>query len=1194
MQRKVYILENLDCANCAAKIERKLSKLPELSDVSVTFATKQLRFAAEDPEAILPKIRETIQSMEPDVEVVERTRSRRKAAETHNHEQHHHEHGEECGCGHDHHDHDHDHEEHDHHHHEHGEECGCGHDRHDHDHDHEGHEHHHHEHGEECGCGHDHHDHDHDHEGHEHHHHHHEHGEECGCGHDHHDREHHHHHEHGEECGCGHEHHDHEHHHHHEYGEECGCGHEHHDHEHHHHDHGEECGCGHEHHDHEHHHHHDHGDECGCGHDHHHEPAKPQATRSHTHFEVDHHQVEGHPEGCQCEQCNSYVEYCDVCGESLAKCNCHMPDEDLEKKVYILEGIDCANCAAKIEAKIRQMPEVGFASVAFATKQLRVSANNQAELLPKMQAVVDSIEDGVTIVPRQRKKLSGISNTKVYILEGLDCANCASKIEAKLRTLNGVDDLTITYATKQMKLSAKNPDQMIPMIKETIDAMEDGITIVPKDNKVIKSEEAGEKKFSFNNPLVSIGVGAVIFIIGEILEHVGNVPTIPMFALFLIAYLVLGGKVLITAGKNIMKGQVFDENFLMCIATIGAFCIQEFPEAVGVMLFYRIGEYFEEKATEQSRTQIMEAVDLRPEVVNLVIGNDVRIIDAEEANVGDILLVRPGDRIPLDGVIIDGESRIDTSPVTGEPVPVMAKAGDNIVSGCVNTSGQLKIRVEKILEESMVTRILDSVENAAASKPNIDKFITRFARVYTPFVVLFALFVAVVLPFILPDSLNWHFFVDSAYTGTVNTIHGTSGTASIYTALTFLVISCPCALVLSVPLAFFSGIGAGSKKGILFKGGIAIESLKNVKAIVMDKTGTITKGNFVVQKANPAGNAMTANDLLAISASCELSSTHPIGNSIVEAAEEKGLSIERPSKVEEIAGHGIRAELSRGVVLCGNRKLMDAQNVDLSVYQKENFGTEVLVALNGKFVGNIVISDTVKDDAKDAIADVKKQGIITAMLTGDAQESADAVAKETGIDEVHAKLLPQDKLSELKKIRENHGAVMFVGDGINDAPVLAGADVGAAMGSGADAAIEAADVVFMNSEMKAIPEAISIAKMTNSISWQNVVFALAIKIIVMIMGLFGFANMWIAVFADTGVSVLCLLNSIRILHRKQEFAGVSKQTKSENQITNIDDLILGLLFSGCPGKFVERFVKEVRRDRSNSSQSFKKQLQRKL
>ena len=373
MQRKVYILENLDCANCAAKIERKLSKLPELSDVSVTFATKQLRFAAEDPEAVLPKIRETIQSMEPDVEVVERTRGRRKAEETHSH--HHHEHGEECGCGHDHHEHG--HEEHEHH--------------------------HHHEHGEECGCGHDHHEHGH--EEHEHHHHH-EHGEECGCGHDHH--------EHGHE--------EHEHHHHHEHGDDCCCGHDH----------------GHEH-------HHNHG------------PVKPQATRSHTHFEVEHHQIEGHPEGCQCSQCNSYVEYCDVCGESLAKCTCHMPDEDLEKKVYILEGIDCANCAAKIEAKIRQMPEVGFASVAFATKQLRVSANNQEELLPRMQAVVDSIEDGVTIVPRQRKRPRGISDTKVYILEGLDCANCAAKIEAKLRTLDGVDDLTITYATKQMKLSAKNP-----------------------------------------------------------------------------------------------------------------------------------------------------------------------------------------------------------------------------------------------------------------------------------------------------------------------------------------------------------------------------------------------------------------------------------------------------------------------------------------------------------------------------------------------------------------------------------------------------------------------------------------------------------------------------------------------------------------------------------------------------------------
>ena len=400
----------------------------------------------------------------------------------------------------------------------------------------------------------------------------------------------------------------------------------------------------------------------------------------------------------------------------------------MQRKVCILEGLDCANCAAKIEAKIRSMPEVGFASVAYATKQLRVSANNQDELMPKMQAAIDSIEDGVTLVPRQRKRTSGISNTRIYILEGLDCANCAAKVEQKIRTMPGVDDATVTYATKQLKLSAKDPDQLIPEIQRTIDSIEDGITVVPKDTKPAQAGREEKKESIMDNPLFSIVVGAIIFIIGEILIHtVIPEDSIASFAIFIVAYLILGGKVLMAAFKNIQKGQVFDENFLMCIATIGAFCIREFPEAVGVMLFYRIGEYFEDRATEQSRSQIMEAVDLRPEVVNLVIGDDIRVIDAEEANVGDILLVRPGDRIPLDGVIIDGESRIDTSPVTGEPVPVMARVGDNVVSGCVNTSGQLKMRVEKVLEESVVTRILDSVENAAASKPENGKLSTDVA-----------------------------------------------------------------------------------------------------------------------------------------------------------------------------------------------------------------------------------------------------------------------------------------------------------------------------------------------------------------------------------------------------------------------------------------------------------------------------------
>ena len=788
----------------------------------------------------------------------------------------------------------------------------------------------------------------------------------------------------------------------------------------------------------------------------------------------------------------------------------------MEKRVYILEGIDCASCAAKIEAKVRSMPEVAFASVSFATKQLRVSANDQDALLPKMQAAIDAIEDGVTLVPRKRGP-AGVSATRTYLLEGLDCANCAAKVEAGVKEMDGVDDVSITFATRQMKLSAKDPDILIPQIQKLIDAIEDGITVVPRDSLKTGDRQSkgmsGEKK-----ALTGIIAGAALFLTGEILEHIGA-PLPALLGVLIAAYLILGGRVLLTAARNIRKGQVFDENFLMSIATLGAFAIAEYPEAVGVMLFYRIGEFFEDRAVARSREQIMSAVDLRPETVNLVIGEDIRVVGAEEANVGDILLVRPGDRIPLDGVIIEGESRIDTSPVTGEPVPVRAETGDTVVSGCVNTSGQLKIRVEKVLEDSMVTRILDSVENAAANKPAIDKFITRFARIYTPAVVFAALAVAVVLPFLIP---SWHFFVDPAYSGAASVFYGSDGTASVLTALTFLVISCPCALVLSVPLAFFSGIGAASKQGILFKGGNAIEALSGIHAIVMDKTGTITRGNFQVQEAVPADRSVTETELLSLAASCELFSTHPIAVSIVKAAEEKKIEIERPSDLREIAGHGIQAVVASGTLLCGNRKLMERNGVALSGYGKNAFGTEILVARNGKFIGNIVISDTLKEDAVEAISKIKGLGIVTAMLTGDAQDSAEHVAGQTGIDEVHARLLPEDKLSELQRIRETHGSVMFVGDGINDAPVLAGADVGA----------EAADVVFMNSEMSAIPNAVQVARNTRRISWQNVWFALAVKFIVMVMGLFGHANMWIAVFADTGVSMLCLLNSVRILHMK--------------------------------------------------------------
>jgi Cd2+/Zn2+-exporting ATPase len=595
---------------------------------------------------------------------------------------------------------------------------------------------------------------------------------------------------------------------------------------------------------------------------------------------------------------------------------------------------------------------------------------------------------------------------------------------------------------------------------------------------------------------------------GVVLEKQGaGMPiTLPVF---LLAYIILGGKVVLTALKNMGKGQIFDENFLMSLATIGAFFIQEFPEAVGVMLFYRIGEYFEELAVKKSRGQIMEAVDLRPEVVNLVTGDEVEVVGAEEAVVGDILLVRPGDRIPLDGVVVEGESRIDTSPLTGEPVPVKASVGSEVLSGCVNTSGQLKIRVVKPLSESMVTRILNSVENAAASKPQMERFITKFARIYTPVVVGLALATAII-PSVVTG--NWNYWV--------------------YTALSFLVMSCPCALVLSVPLAFFSGIGAGSRKGILFKGGVALEAMNKVNAVVMDKTGTITEGNFVLQKTVCAGTK-TEEELLALSAGCEQHSTHPIGASIVVAAKEKGLELTAPSKLSEIPGHGIQAEIDGHQVLCGNRKLMEKFGVSLKNYRKEDYGAEVLVAVDGSYEGYLVIADTIKQGAREAVQSLKNQNIFSVMLTGDEEKNAQAVANEAGVQEVHARLLPEDKLNELQKIREKRGAVMFVGDGINDAPVLAGADVGAAMGSGADAAIEAADVVFMTSSMEAIPQSIAIAKRSCLISKENVIFALAIKILVMILGLCGFASMWAAVFADSGVAMLCVLNSVRILYQKR-------------------------------------------------------------
>lgn len=740
---------------------------------------------------------------------------------------------------------------------------------------------------------------------------------------------------------------------------------------------------------------------------------------------------------------------------------------------------------------------------------------------------------------------------KVYLIENLDCANCAAKIERKFNELPQVEEAVITFSTMQLRLTAEDPDAMLPELTELARTVEAGVVIRPRDGHAAAHSanncacghhhehdhhhdhegcacghhhehdhhhdhgecacghhhehedhhgHAHSHGSGSHRELIAILLGAVLFVAGLILEHFSW--NLAGLILSIAAYVLLGWEVVATAGKNLVKGHVFDENFLMALASLGAFCIGEHLEGVGVMLFYRIGEYFEERAVERSRSQIMEAVDLRPETVNLMVDGQIRTVPADSVRPGDVLLVRPGDRIPLDGVVLSGQSRIDTAPITGEPVPVGVDVGSQVISGCVNTTGQITMRVEKPLSESMVSRILDSVENAAASKPQIDRFITRFARIYTPVVVVIAAATAVLPSLVTGDWNCW-----------------------VYTALSFLVMSCPCALVLSVPLAFFSGIGAGSKRGILFKGGMSIEAMGKVRAVVMDKTGTVTRGEFRVQQVTGQP------DVLQLCASCEQHSTHPIAQSIVAAASEAGLVLMQPDVLEELPGLGIRAQIAGKQVLCGNARLLRRENVEICDGQTD-MGTLVYVAVDGAEYGRIYIADTIKEGAAEAVRQLHGAGITTAMLTGDGEDAARTVARATGIREVYAKLLPDQKLEKLNQIRQERGAVMFVGDGINDAPVLAGADVGAAMGSGADAAIEAADVVFMTSGVEAIPQSLEIARKTNRIAWQNVIFALTIKAIVMVLGLAGYASMWLAVFADSGVAMLCVLNSIRLLYRK--------------------------------------------------------------
>ena len=708
---------------------------------------------------------------------------------------------------------------------------------------------------------------------------------------------------------------------------------------------------------------------------------------------------------------------------------------------------------------------------------------------------------------------------ETLLLKDLNCANCAAKIEDRIRKMDVVETANFTLATHQLKLTGSWEDReaLKRDIQDICDAIEEGVTVADYERKSKAAMDDDGRDNDHDNDAVTIAVIVVglLFMIYDALTSF--VPSIGLpesieTPIYYVAYVLLAFPVLRTAARNILKGEIFDENFLMSIATLGAIAIDALPEAVGVILFYRIGEFFEEKATDRSRTEIMNAVDMRPQEVRVVDtcgGGEIVVMSPEKVEVGWTIEVRPGDLIPLDGTILEGETRVNTAPVTGEPVPVRAEPGTQLMSGCINETGRITMRVDKVLEESMVTKILDAVENAAASKPKIDKFITRFARVYTPIVVALALAVAIIPSLITGEWHRW-----------------------IYTALTFLVISCPCALVLSVPLAFFSGIGNASKHGILLKGGRVIEALANVKAVALDKTGTITSGEFKVHNVETVGSHVSSGQLLSMAAAIEAVSNHPIATSIVAEAKNQGLTVEPSDFVQELAGEGMVGTTEDKQILVGNRRLMERYDVQGYPTEPAEYGTEVLVAEGNTYLGRIIIADEARPDSAEAIADLNRQDIKTVMLTGDAEASANYIAKETGVSAVRAQLLPQDKLSVVQDIRSEYGPTMFVGDGINDAPVLAGADVGGAMGSGADAAIEAADVVFMRPSLTAIAHILDLSKSTLRVAWQNVVFAIAVKILIMLLGILGYASMWWAVFGDTGVSILCILNSVRILSRK--------------------------------------------------------------
>lgn len=698
---------------------------------------------------------------------------------------------------------------------------------------------------------------------------------------------------------------------------------------------------------------------------------------------------------------------------------------------------------------------------------------------------------------------------KIFILEGLDCANCAQKIEDRVNKINGVKKATLNFVNKKLQIEFNDVsnEELVNQIKNEIISIEPYVKIIDFNENISKNRKNNIDEY--NSSLKRLFLSLLIFILGVILP----IDEYIKYLLFFSSYLIAGIRVLKISLHNIKNKNIFDENFLMSVATLGAIAIGQFEEAIAVMIFYEIGEYFQSKAVNQSRKSIAELMDIRPDYANLIKNEDFIKVNPKDVQIGDHILIRPGERIPLDSVIVDGESSIDTKALTGESIPKDVRTGDKILGGYINLQGLLKAKVEKEYKDSSVSKILKLVEESSEKKAPTENFITAFAKYYTPVVVFLAIALAIIPPLITEEALfsDW-----------------------IYRALVFLVVSCPCALVISIPLSFFAGIGKASKNGILIKGGNYLEALNFVDTIVFDKTGTLTEGVFKVSSVVTIGN-YSVDEVLYFAAHAEYNSNHPIAKSIVEYYN-KGINLSSITEFKEYAGNGIEAVVNESNILLGKFDFLRSKGIKIDeLYQNSN---SIYVAIDGKFEGYIVITDKVKNDAKYTIDMLKNNNIKNiVMLTGDNKEVASKTAKDLGINSYYAELLPEDKVEIVEKLMSKKSnkksKLVFIGDGINDAPVLSISDIGIAMGGlGSDAAIEASDIVLMNDELKKLIELFQISQKTRKIAYENIYLALFVKFLVLILGALGIATMWHAVFADVGVTILAVINSMRLLQNK--------------------------------------------------------------